>query len=120
MPHTRRESPAMPADGLDLILAVPPASSHAARAALPAWLDALRQARRDFGVTVVDDGTPEGLADLAGGPVAVLRHETPRGFGACLRAGLAAGVAAGRRECRVRLPVHAGRLGRDAGAAGTG
>lgn len=81
----------MPPDGIDLILTAPARCAGAARHALPGWLAALKRSGRDFGVTVVDDGTPENLADLAGDAVTVLRHDAPRGFGACLRTGLSAG-----------------------------
>lgn len=79
-------------DGIDLILTVPANCAAAARSVLPAWLDVLKRTGRDYGVTIVDDGTPDGVADLAGGRVAVLQTGDPRGHGAALRLGLAAGT----------------------------
>jgi len=62
---------------------------------LPAWADALGKLGRNWEILVVDDGstdsTPaaaEKLADRVR-PLRVLRHEAPRGYGACLRTALA-------------------------------
>ena len=79
-------------DGIDLILIVPPGCDSAARAMLPAWLNVLKRTGRDYGVTVIDDGISNGVTDLAGGRVAVVQTSSPRGTGAALRLGLAAGT----------------------------
>jgi glycosyltransferase involved in cell wall biosynthesis len=59
------------------------------------WLRALGRLGRPFELIVIDDGSADGTAAAADGlaarqpAVRVLRHEKRRGFGACLRTGLA-------------------------------
>ena len=100
----------MPADGIDLILTVPPGRADAARHVLPAWFEALKRTGRDFGITLVDDGTPQGLSDLASERVTVLREDSPRRVWGVFALRADRRHAANRRQCRVRVPVHAGRL----------
>jgi glycosyltransferase involved in cell wall biosynthesis len=60
------------------------------------WLRALGRLERPFELFVIDDGSADGTPAVADGlaarhsAVRVLRHDTRRGFGACLRTGLAA------------------------------
>jgi glycosyltransferase involved in cell wall biosynthesis len=59
------------------------------------WLDALGRIGRGFELILVDDGSPDGTAEKAEQlaarrpDVRLLRHETRRGYGACLRTALA-------------------------------
>lgn len=63
---------------------------------LPAWAAVLAQTKREYEIVVVDDGstdrTPAVVEAMAGGRIHHLRgirHDAPKGFGACLRAALA-------------------------------
>src|SRR5258707_14848428 len=62
---------------------------------IPSWGDALARLGRDYEILVVNDGctdaTPAILETLAAGRVRhlqVLKHDTRKGFGACLRTAL--------------------------------
>ena len=63
---------------------------------VPGWAEALTRLWREYEILAVDDGSTDGtgaaLDRLAGGRVKhlrVLRHDTRRGYGACLRTALA-------------------------------
>jgi len=65
-------------------------------------LDRIREAVPEADVLVVDDGSPDGTADLAqrwgserGGGVSVLRRASKSGLGSAYRAGFAQGLALG-------------------------
>jgi len=65
-------------------------------------LDRVREAVPEADVLVVDDGSPDGTADLAerwgsehGGGVSVLRRSSKSGLGSAYRAGFAQGLALG-------------------------
>ncbi len=86
-------SPPAP-DGVTLVMPVTAATAAAASTAVPRWLDALVQLRRDHALILVDDGCPPdaalALETLAAGrpQVILLRHPSPGGFGACLKTAL--------------------------------
>lgn len=78
-------------DGISVVIPVYNAADRLEKA-VPPWGDALVRLGRDYEIIVVDDGstdaTPGILESFAAGRVrhlSVLRHETHRGFGACLR-----------------------------------
>lgn len=86
---------AAPRDAVSVVIPVHNAADRLEKV-VPAWGDALARLGRDYEVVVVDDGstdaTPAVLEKLAAGRVRhlrVLRHDTRRGFGACLKTALA-------------------------------
>jgi len=88
VPHTspEREVLALPSEGLAIVVPV-----RDERAALGRVLDGLRAASTSCEVVVVDDGSQDGSADIARERgVSVIRHHEPRGYGAALKAGIAA------------------------------
>ncbi|MFO0938152.1 MAG: glycosyltransferase family 2 protein [Gemmataceae bacterium] len=77
-------------EGLSLVL---PVQNRADRIdqLMGAWSQALSQTGRDHELIVVDDGSTDGTAEKierAGG-ARLLRHNTTKGFGACIRTALA-------------------------------
>lgn len=88
-------NPSRPRDPVTVVL---PAHNAADRLekAVPGWAEALVRLGREYEIIAVDDGSTDGTAKvldgLAGGRVRhlrVLKHETHRGYGACLRTALA-------------------------------
>ncbi len=75
------------------VTVVLPVHNAAARIgpAVGIWHDALGKLGREFELFVVDDGSTDATAEAVGDRrhVRVLRHESRRGFGACLRTALA-------------------------------
>lgn len=86
--------PAPPRDAVSVVIPVYNAADRLEKV-VPGWGDALARLGREYQIIVVDDGstdaTPAVLEKLSGGRVrhlGVLRHDTRRGFGACLRTAL--------------------------------
>lgn len=83
-----------PRDGVTVVLPVHNAVAQVEKL-LPAWGQVLGTLNRPFQLLVVNDGSTDGTAPVLeklGGRVPHLRtltHDTPRGFGACLRTALA-------------------------------
>ena len=78
-------------DGISVAIPVHNAADRLEKA-VPPWGDALVRLGRDYEIIVVDDGstdaTPAILETFAAGRVRhlqVARHDSPRGYGACLR-----------------------------------
>ena len=87
--------PSPPRDSVAVVIPVHNAADRLEKVAV-AWGDALARLGREYQILVVDDGstdaTPATLEKLTGGRVKhlrAIRHETQRGFGACLRTALA-------------------------------
>jgi len=82
-----------PRDPLTAVLPVHNLGDRAGRY-FAKWLTGLAQLGREFSLLIVDDGSTDGTTAAAEAVVAanpnakLLRHETPRGFGACLRTAL--------------------------------
>jgi glycosyltransferase involved in cell wall biosynthesis len=86
--------PPTPRDAVSVVIPVHNAADRLEKV-IPAWGDALARLGRAYEIVVVDDGstdgTPAGLEKLAAGRVKhlrTLRHDTRKGFGACLRTAL--------------------------------
>lgn len=83
-----------PADALTVVIPVHNMPERL-EAALPAWSSVLEKLSRAYEILVVDDGstdiTPEVPAKLKGRirNLRVLKHDSPKGYGACLRTALA-------------------------------
>ena len=84
----------MPTPVPEPVTVVLPVYNAAARIgpAIGIWHDALSKLGREFELIIVDDGSIDPTAEAVGERrhVRMLRHETRRGFGACLRTALAA------------------------------
>jgi glycosyltransferase involved in cell wall biosynthesis len=87
--------PSTPRDPVSIVIPVHNAVDRLEKV-VPAWGDALARLGREYEIVVVDDGstdsTPSVLEKLASGRVhhlRVLRHNSRRGFGACLKTALA-------------------------------
>jgi glycosyltransferase involved in cell wall biosynthesis len=87
--------PPTPRDAVSVVIPVHNAADRLEKV-VPAWGDALARLGRGYEILIVDDGstdgTPAALEKLAAGRVKnlrTLRHDTRRGFGACLRTALA-------------------------------
>jgi glycosyltransferase involved in cell wall biosynthesis len=78
-----------PADAVTIVIPVHNAADRLDRVA--GWRMSMEKSSRPFRIIVVDDGSTDvGSAKLAGAThTSVMRHETRRGFGACLRTALA-------------------------------
>ncbi|MDB5308249.1 MAG: hypothetical protein JWO38_2451 [Gemmataceae bacterium] len=86
--------PPTPRDAVSVVIPVHNAADRLEKV-IPAWGDALARLDRGYEIIVVDDGstdaTPALLEKLSAGRVRylrVLRHDTRRGFGACLKKAL--------------------------------
>ena len=86
--------PAAPKDGVTVVIPAHNAAAELQRV-LPAWGAVLTNLNRPFEILVVNDGSTDNTAAALAELVKrvphlnILTHETPRGFGACLRAALA-------------------------------
>lgn len=78
------------ADPVTVVIPVRNAADRVDR--VTAWRTSLEKTGRGFEILVVDDGSADGTGDRIAGRdkgVRVLTHDTPQGFGACLRTALA-------------------------------
>ena len=86
--------PAPPRDAVSVVIPVHNAADRVGKV-VPAWADFLARCGRAYELLLVDDGSSDGTAavlePLAGRlhHLRVLKHDTRRGFGACLRTALA-------------------------------
>ncbi|HEY3790019.1 MAG TPA: glycosyltransferase, partial [Urbifossiella sp.] len=85
---------ATPREGISVVIPVHHEADRLEKA-VPAWGDALARLGRDYEILVVNDGSTDGAAAIlesfAAGRVKhlhVLKHDSPRGYGACLRTAL--------------------------------
>ena len=86
--------PAPPREGLSVVIPVYNGADHLEKV-VPTWGDTLARLGRDYEILVVNDGstdaTPAILEKLAADRVKhlqVLKHDSQKGFGACLRTAL--------------------------------
>src|SRR5438132_9625436 len=86
--------PAPPREGLSVVIPVHNGADRLEKV-IPSWGDALARLGRDYEILAVNDGstdaTPAILETLAAGRVKhllVLKHDSQKGFGACLRTAL--------------------------------
>src|SRR5258708_7244714 len=86
--------PAPPREGITVVVPVRDAAGVLEKF-VPQWADALARLGRDYEILAVNDGSTDTTRDvlekLAAGRVkhlAVLHHDQPQGFGACLRTAL--------------------------------
>lgn len=86
--------PAPPREGITVVIAVRDAAASVERF-VTLWADGLARLGRDYEILAVNDGSTDGtrevLEKLAAGRVkhlTVLSHDSPKGFGACLRTAL--------------------------------
>lgn len=93
-PVLHMAKPAPPREAVAVVIPVHNAAERLEKV-VPAWGDALARLGREYQILVIDDGstdtTPSILEKFAAGRVKhlrTLRHDTRRGFGACLRTAL--------------------------------
>src|SRR5262245_7330774 len=88
------ELPKIAKSALSIVLPVHNVAERLAKL-LEEWTTYLARLKRDYEIILVDDGSSDGTAEAADGiaavkpKVRVLRHSERRGFGACLRTGIA-------------------------------
>jgi glycosyltransferase involved in cell wall biosynthesis len=85
------ERPPLATAALSLVLVARNAVADLA-AVVAAWVAVLEARNRPYEILLIDDGSTDDTAKLADAlpRLRVLRHDTPRGFGAALRTGIAA------------------------------